>query len=396
MTKRCRRQVSFSHGVLSRSIACIGVLVVLAGCGALPRGATSGQSPAVQVHVKPGPAILSAGLAHDTTGWVLTGKKLEANINGVWRNATPPNAQPVNIRAAFFLNANRAWAIAMQPPSAVGNATAVVFISADGGRHWVSSSMQVVVPERGVGSFYLSFVDPLHGWLVVDEGSHAGFSYASLYRTGDGGRSWMRLAVPQSAPVTFATASDGVSSGGPASIGTYLTHDGGQSWQRLLVSAPSPYSGVVFGSPTFVSGTDGVIPANIFDAGGLPAAVGFFTTTDSGRSWKVAATLPNPASNLALIAAINLDHWVIPEAIPANTQGVASRETLRITTNRGGSWSDAATLPGSVDALYFANPTIGLAVLTESGCSSFKSDCYENTGLFQTDNGGQSWAQAAI
>jgi photosystem II stability/assembly factor-like uncharacterized protein len=374
-------------------------LLLIASCGTVAPATQSGQE-ASSGHVAPGPSVQSAGLAPDGTGWVLTMDRLQISSGGrSWRTLTVPGVTVPNVRAAFLLNAERIWVIAMPPPAGPGTVSAGVYVSADGGARWRTGQLHLVVSARGIGDFFLTFEDQLHGWLSVDEGSHAGFSYGSLYRTTDGGLSWSQLVAPQSSPVTFANAEDGISSGGPAALGTFVTHDGGATWRKItLPSLPAGDLTAVLGTPTFVSGTAGVLPANLLGSDHQPTAVGFFTTSDSGRSWTLTARVPNARPDLGLVHsvyAIDLDHWIIPtfargSGAPAETQYV------NISADRGRSWANGGALPGSIDSIFFANATFGWAIISENGCNALKSDCYSNSGLFETMDGGRSWSQLTI
>ena len=101
---------------------------------------------------------------------------------------------------------------------------------------------------------YLTFIDAIRGWLVVDQGSHSGFMRYTGFRTTDGGQTWSTLSYPQSGPVLFINHLDGFSASGadgPTS-GTFLTHDGGLTWARLAVSpAGGPAVSPLFRMPVF-------------------------------------------------------------------------------------------------------------------------------------------------
>jgi photosystem II stability/assembly factor-like uncharacterized protein len=88
------------------------------------------------------------------------------------------------------------------------------------------------------------FVDDQHGWIVQDTGSHAGFNSADLYRTGNGGASWEKLAVPYGdGPAVRGDVrlADPLHGWMPAGVALYATRDGGHTWTRKPVTAPPGY-----------------------------------------------------------------------------------------------------------------------------------------------------------
>ncbi len=109
----------------------------------------------------------------------------------------------------------------------------------DGGKSWGCE------PLREGGGYVLSagFVDPLDGWLLVQEGTAGGATTEGLFHTTDGGRTWLNQGDPVRAPdwafrIVFADPLRGwlysLSSGPDA----YTTADGGTTWRRLALPAP--------------------------------------------------------------------------------------------------------------------------------------------------------------
>lgn len=101
--------------------------------------------------------------------------------------------------------------------------------SVDGGASWV---VRGSVPSTVVGKQHsLSFTDATHGWLLVQEGSTANFSYGQLFGTVDGGHSWQQMAAPPVAGrILFKNAQQGVLIGGAARNQAFVTNDAGATW----------------------------------------------------------------------------------------------------------------------------------------------------------------------
>jgi photosystem II stability/assembly factor-like uncharacterized protein len=81
----------------------------------------------------------------------------------------------------------------------------------------------------------------------------------------------------------------------------------------------------------------------------------------------------------------------------AGNIGGTTTTRLKATGDGGQTWAWLPTiLPGALmDEISFAGPT-GWAILHESGCRSFKTDCFTSVGLFQTTDAGAHWLQLSI
>ena len=355
------------------------------------------------MHVNPGVAVRAAHLLTPTTGWVLTDTRLLVTADGgrTWADVTPPSTANAPLLTAFFLNPSQAWAIvrSSQVNLAADLVPLVLFTSSDGGRHWASRPMPATIKYDTPGPVYLTFVDTVRGWLVVDQGSHAGFMYYTGFQTTDGGRSWASVSYPQSAPVRFANRLDGFSGGGPAARGMFVTHDGGMSWEPVLVPAIGPSSrSPIFQLPVFYDSPHGVLGGVLADPSGGTAAEAFYTTSDAGRTFSLAGTVSNPEPQKSgqVAGVMNAKVWLAAFLGVGNIGGTTTTR-LKATGDGGHTWEWLPTiLPGFLmDAISFAGPT-GWAILDESGCLSFKTDCFTRVGLFQTTDAGAHWLQLSI
>ena len=152
----------------------------------------------------------------------------------------------------------------------------------------------------------------------------------------------------------------------------YVSHDGGATWYQQSLPLPSrvPSAQLTLGSPTFFSGTDGVLPVIFSDpVTGRGLATDIYATQDGGKTWM--STTPLPLASVATDFADRQHGWV--------TDGA----TLYRTSDGGLQWIKLA--PGAsfkqVTLLDFVSSTLGWAV-SEQG---------QNSLLLKTTNGGETW-----
>ena len=380
----------------------IALLVVGALAGCTPT--ESGRTTTTRRSANSGGALRQAHLFTSNSGWVLTADRLLTTSDGgtSWADVTPPRGTNTSIETAFFLNPSVGWAVRLRRENIGGYAAPLdLLTTSDGGRHWNSLGMAATTPIDTPGPVYLTFVDPIRGWLVVDQGSHAGFMYYQGFRTTNGGRTWKKLAYPQSAPVHFLNQMDGFSVGGGdgPKAGAYGTHDGGQTWARLgLPQAGGSAWSSRMDLPVFSDDRTGVLAGEVFDQSGSGASVVFYTTSDAGRTWRLAATIanPHPGNSVQAGGVVTEKVWLAAfyEAGPVQH---TTYTLLKATHDGGRTWeSMPAPLSGYLtNQINFAGST-GWAIMADSGCRGFKTDCFTNYGLFQTKDFGSNWVHVPL
>jgi photosystem II stability/assembly factor-like uncharacterized protein len=171
-----------------------------------------------------------------------------------------------------------AWAFHHPQNGAVEAGKFSVSRTLDGGRTWQ-------VRMKGEGSYgggvTVRFFDEQHGFVAV-----LGFS-PQLYRTSDGGGSWIRLSLPvlQVAEAVFIDAGHGWLVVRPLDrdhrVYLFSTEDGGDSWRRLP-DPPNASSGLAARGPTEAWLASGLAPARVY------------RSVDGGLSWQ-SRELPRPA-----------------------------------------------------------------------------------------------------
>lgn len=399
---------------------------MLAGCSPTAFPVASKTETLSPQHMNPGgDELRAAHLVTPISGWVLTINRLLITGDGgrTWSNVTPPSIVTTGsalpdatfglpgsapapnasaLETAFFLNPSRGWVVrSARVNMGSDQAPLDLLTTSDSGKHWSVQRIIATIPFDTPGPVYLTFVDAMRGWLVVDQGSHSGFMYYTGFRTSDGGQTWSTLSYPQSGPVLFINHLDGFSASGadgPTS-GTYVTHDGGLSWARLVVP-PARVSAVapLFQMPVFSDDRNGVLGGGVPDRSGGTAAEVFYKTSDGGRSWSLAGTVPNPnpPSNAHLTSVMNAKVWLAAFLGPGPIAG-RTYTRLKATHNGGRSWQWMPTaLSGAVMNEISFNGSTGWAIVVDAGCLGFKTDCFTNFGLFQTIDSGAHWLRLSV
>src|SRR6266581_7066393 len=136
-------------------------------------------------------AISSIHMLDAQTGWAVTDKNriLRTTDGGVhWKNVTPnfPTSKTRQSIVADFLTASSAW-IAV---SGIDMATTVIFRTIDAGQTWQQATIQT---SRGIVT-QVNFVTSQDGWLLSKHPVSESAETLELFRTTDGGRTWVKIA----------------------------------------------------------------------------------------------------------------------------------------------------------------------------------------------------------
>lgn len=233
LSRRARRGVALISGSL--------VAVTVAGLGflhpVLPGFGTSTGATVKQAAYR----VVAADFIDRDTGWVVaffpsSDYAILRTTDGArtWTRqlTVASDSHPIYVR--FFDRSAGVFALVGTSP--------LLRSTADGGRTW--SALPALGATDGVASW--SFVDPDHGWMLVNDLGRTAGSQPKLYRTVDGGRRWTDLGPPVRSPdrafqVHFSTLSAGWLTTSAAGAYAYRTNDSGVSWSR--VSLPQPAGG---------------------------------------------------------------------------------------------------------------------------------------------------------
>jgi photosystem II stability/assembly factor-like uncharacterized protein len=271
-------------------------------------------------------AVLAAGAAAAprTTFALWLGSRVFVTTNGkAWRNVTPREiTPPTSIDNVAFDGARDGWLLA-----SVCGANGFAYRTNDGGRTWTKHAFDFAHTCDAGSNFLLDVLDARRAWVVRNE--PAG-SFASLYRTTDGGRSWHLVNgdLPAIGAVTFVGKGRGWLAGGRL----FHTADGGRHWARAPLPAPQGYRGrLLLLSNVRFFGRTGIVAGEYY---GRRHVIGFYRTRDAGRSWHLLARLPGsepyiyPQFTVSAVSASTV--WLLTAgALP----------TANVTTDGGRHWT---------------------------------------------------------
>lgn len=287
-----------------------------------------------------GSTIAPEKMVSPTIGWASGPGHavLRTTDGGVHWTEMHPIPSPGFEASSFFLDATHAWITDTKAAGAGDSAYQFrTFRTADGGQTWqqgiaVEAQSQI---SDGLGPD-LFFVDPSHGWLLLD-GANA------IYKSSDGGLHWQLASssparTPEclNAQMSFATTSAGwlvtICQGGP---NLWVTHDGGVTWQVQT------------------------LPVKISDIGELDVPVFF-----------------DPMHG-ELLVGVGVSH---------------PTELLLVTSDGGGTWSTRSLPAGDQMKIDFVDASHGWAITGHESELSNGSGVWDSLELYNTDDGGLSWA----
>ncbi|HHV57210.1 MAG TPA: hypothetical protein GXX50_05535 [Firmicutes bacterium] len=209
----------------------------------------------------------------------------------------------VNGCGTYFADEKEAWIAWLV--SHGDRATVVrVYHTRDSGRSWNTVSLPTKEPWEGEGIF-VSFVDRQIGYILLTSSPAAGQMNKALYRTKNGGNSWVRIgditSMVESYPTGIAFRDQAVgwitsSYHGQEYMLVFKTTDGGKKWDRMSLPYPHEFQERAYANaypPVFFKGdrNKGLLPIEF--VGDRKRAVVFYLTADGGKTWVPSAPVDN-------------------------------------------------------------------------------------------------------
>jgi photosystem II stability/assembly factor-like uncharacterized protein len=395
------KPITLRSALARRRIVIAGGLVALLvaaaiGTSASIRSKSSTSTPVAKVAVAP--EVLTAHVRDavrvtESFGWRLTSEALEVtrDSGSTWSRVTPSNVQSELIRAVAFNPSLHGWVLTSARTGA-NSSELLVYRTSDGGQSWLSA--QVAAPsadfaEAPNGQAAIDFLDSRHGWIEVSLATGSAFSAGDLFRTDDGGVTWSQAKSPAAGVIAFATPSNGWLAGGVGQGQLFATQDGGQTWSATVPPLPAGTSAANV-TYTLTERAGGVGLAA--DIAGSPGATLLFNLTGQ-NTWHLVQRFrddsivePGAASPVAFAG---------PAALAtAINQG---REIVVAPVGSGAETTVKSNLPitanANVSSLSFVTPRDGWAIVSGTACARVKTDCTSYSALYATSDAGASWTQ---
>ncbi|MDQ2905250.1 MAG: YCF48-related protein [Chloroflexota bacterium] len=388
------------------------------------RTSTSGPGKMHPIQRDPASIIL-LHMIDETTGWALAegGQVLRTTDGGIhWQDTTPLDL--VNLRASggegsasVFLNATTMWTVMTIYHTQSGNPdpapTWLIFHTTDGGKTWQKTTPQINDNEIGE----LTFINAHDGWLLATEMVTGGsISLPDLFRTTDGGKTWVKVLNRHSAQaalfnniattaMSFVNGSTGWISGrgnlstSPAML--YETRDGGFTWQELTLgqaALPLPqtvhHAPIQVWAPQFFNAHEGMFTAEFTS----PLGIAIYVTHNGGATWSItpfvhlaasSASAKNDFDTFPVItppAAVDMQHWWF-----ASLENGVIR--LYATSDGGQHWTKYSSR-NDLDRRSpippdFVTPTVGWIFNVSSDARAHT----QFSVLYKTVDGGHTWIQ---
>ncbi len=268
------------------------------------------------------------------TGWIVTNNEFLKTTNGgnVWKKLTSfVGFSAYDFR---FIDSQNGWT--------VGSGFNSAWKTTNGGLSW-----DIMTTGLNKTNYAVSIVNATKIWIAADSGY--------VLATTDGGTTWAKNLVGTARPITkiwMMDASNGIVTDDKGGI--YKTTDGGKTWVNKIAPFATSSSSLFM-----IDANNGWVTLS------SPVA---YKTTDGGNTWV------QKSIGFEQLRDVNFVNLNIGFACTNN-------KTLYRTTDGGTSWTKA-TVPGDVNALYFASSSIGYIV----GASGLIARTNNGGGLTEVKN----------
>jgi photosystem II stability/assembly factor-like uncharacterized protein len=371
--------IRMRHSALLSAIV-IGALI-LAACARFVPGARVSPTPSVAamspIETPPaeGPLIVALDVIDGTRAWVMTDRNLLVTADGgqSWKIISAANV--MGVRALVVLDAQHILL------AAIDDLEVVVRTSVDSGQSWQESHL----PTQGQpGDVRLAASDTMIA-VLVQQTTSSNFSEADLFVSRDGGP-YEKQPAPAAGTLTVIGTRDVWLAGGVFGNQLWRSVDAGLTWSEIRLPSQLGAS-IGIGVPEHI-GDRLVLPVTI---NGPATQEAWLTSSDDGATWTELAIMAvggETGQGVALPASRAGDQVVVAGPAGGLFAVTAAGQSLVPVSPNG--------LPTGVTMLRFTSVTAAWALVTERGCASGKSACFEVSRLFSTSNGGQTWNEVRL
>jgi photosystem II stability/assembly factor-like uncharacterized protein len=212
--------------------------------------------------------------------------------------------------------------------------------------------------------------------------SDDGKSFVQRHPTGDG------CVQCYWTSVTFSTPKLGVVISGNSTkfIDVLHTSDGGTTWSLAAVTGLPAVADYELGD-AFMIGADIEVPVSIYTHdGNSPPTLSLLISHDGGATFAPGG-IALPSDRI----------WGGFDSLGQVTWVVGDAANIYETTNGGQTWTSVnvdglqTASTGWISELHVTGPTSAIAVIEQDGCASFKTDCWNQSWLMGTTDGGRTW-----
>ncbi len=339
------------------------------------------------------------GVITNRDGWILVGNRLyRTSDHGIsWSEITPALPSTAIVYAADFLDARLGWVL-WSNFRADGSLVLQIECTNDGGMNWdqwLIRNLPSDDPTADIENASMDWLDANTGWISVKQKSGVNFSSGTLFRTEDGGRTWIESSLPIGEAVRFVNNRTGWVAGGPAGDQIHKTQDGGSTWEKQPVPV-SFIGGQIYSlyPPVIDSQKKGKLAIVMLD--GEEFELVLFSTRDDGKNW-------NPISSVPLGPQVSrppldlLDARNLVMSIPNSDRIIqVVNGEQKVLTNQDGRSAGIVDLEMLDSNFGWAKWNTGDCRRRAAADGSSNVSCTSTSQLIETQDGGITWNSLAI